>query len=439
MNINLISFQIYLKNDINDDKIIKSLTISINDDLTIYDLWILIKKTLNLENSTHYTIYNYEIFKKIVGIFSNKIDILSISILNKFNTFDFDPKYILFNSFYSSDFNNGPILIKELFNNTQYDLLLIKRNFDNNIITLLNKINNITRRFYIAYDLIKIDSIDLYLYCLAKDNNNYTFLKLASNHLKGIYKLVLKSVQKNGFSLKYAVLEHQNDFNIVYQAVTKDGRTLEHASQNLKNNFEIVLKAVEDNGLSLKYASENLKDNPTIVSVAIICIPWAFEYAGPKCKSIKQIVLSAVANYPSMIQFVDPKLLLDPLIIKITIIQDIDLLSHIDISLRSNKSFMTDILKINGLGLRYVDPSILDYDLVKIAVSNNGLSLKYANEFVQNKDIALIAIKENPRAFKYIGNNLVNNNNFNHLWTLQHQRNSNQEYDEYDSRHFRNY
>jgi hypothetical protein len=198
----LINFKIYYNNTI--------INIFVNSDLTVYELWLLIKSKLNLTEDDHYSLYNNDIYKKIKNIMIFNTDI--VSVIDKFKEkIEYEPKYILFNSFYLEDFDRGPNKLNQLFKNTKYELIIIKRNFTlvmMKYLSILNKQKKLSD--YIKdksfstiikldnYNFFKnINSVDLYLYILNKSENNILLLQYASENLKNNDKVVFKSLKKN--------------------------------------------------------------------------------------------------------------------------------------------------------------------------------------------------------------------------------------------------
>ena len=111
-------------------------------------------------------------------------------------------------------------------------------------------------------------------------------LKYASDRLKNKFSIVYKAVQNNGLALKYAsdTLKDHNYFlkKVVDEAVQENGLALQYASDRLKNEYYIVIYAVQENGLALQYASDRLKDNLTIVSEAINQNGLALQFASDR-------------------------------------------------------------------------------------------------------------------------------------------------------------
>ena len=70
---------------------------------------------------------------------------------------------------------------------------------------------------------------------------------------------------------------------------------------------------------------------------------------------------------------------------------------------RKDKKFMIDLLKINGLFLKYASDELKDdIEVVGYAVRECGMSLKYASENMKrNRDIVMIAVKDCGMALQF--------------------------------------
>lgn len=111
---------------------------------------------------------------------------------------------------------------------------------------------------------------------LAVSKDGYA-LQFASSKLKNDKKIVKKAVSENGLALQYASEELQNNEKIVKKAVSKCGfafnqdrvgTALRYASEELKNDPEIVKIAVSKNGYALRYASPELQQNTELIALA---------------------------------------------------------------------------------------------------------------------------------------------------------------------------
>ena len=86
--------------------------------------------------------------------------------------------------------------------------------------------------------------------------------------------LVIKTVKLYGEALRFAPDELRNDVDVVMEAVKNNHNSdiftaLECASDTLKNIEKVVLLTVEQNGFALKYASDILQNGREIVLAAV--------------------------------------------------------------------------------------------------------------------------------------------------------------------------
>ena len=72
---------------------------------------------------------------------------------------------------------------------------------------------------------------------------------------------VLKAVEQDGRTLKYAAKPFKDDQDIVLAAVDQHGAALEYAAESLKADKDFVLAAVQQNVDALQFAAESFKVN----------------------------------------------------------------------------------------------------------------------------------------------------------------------------------
>jgi hypothetical protein len=78
-------------------------------------------------------------------------------------------------------------------------------------------------------------------------------------------KLVLKKINQDAASLKYASEELRGDREVVMAAISKVGLLLNSASKELRNDKELVLVAVKKDGMALYSASEFLQSDKDLL------------------------------------------------------------------------------------------------------------------------------------------------------------------------------
>lgn len=84
--------------------------------------------------------------------------------------------------------------------------------------------------------------------------------------------------------------------------------------------------------------------------------------------------------------------------------EDIDLLELVNTELLIDKSFMTSVIKVNGLALKYASDELKDdEDFVKVALQNSaGFALKYASKRLrEDREIVIESIKNYKGPLQY--------------------------------------
>jgi hypothetical protein len=78
--------------------------------------------------------------------------------------------------------------------------------------------------------------------------------------------------------------------------------------------------------------------------------------------------------------------------------------------LKSNVETVSLAVRLNGLALEFVDEPLKDNkEIVLLAVNSNGIALKFASQGLSlDKEVVLTALKSNKEAFAFIGNKLKN-------------------------------
>mmetsp|Transcript_115656 Transcript_115656/g.258446 ORF Transcript_115656/g.258446 Transcript_115656/m.258446 type:complete len:373 (+) Transcript_115656:76-1194(+) len=148
-------------------------------------------------------------------------------------------------------------------------------------------------------------------------------------------ELVFEAVRESwGAALRFASADLQGEREIVLEAVQYDGLTLQFAAEALRSDLEVVLEAVRQNWRALEYASEALRGDHKVASEALLQSPEAF-----------------------------------------------GLLSEGEGSVCSDRAFVLEVLRRDGLALRYVaEPLRTDPELVAAAARQNPMALQFAPE-----------------------------------------------------------
>lgn len=112
---------------------------------------------------------------------------------------------------------------------------------------------------------------------------------------------------------------------------------------------DIMTRQISVNGLQLKFATSFLKKDPAFVSQAVKNNPHSFQYASDELKN-------------------------DPIFVKQLLKQmnwHESLFQHLGENLRKNKQFITDLVEKNGLILKYLEPDMIDREMVIKGLENN--------------------------------------------------------------------
>ena len=209
-------------------------------------------------------------------------------------------------------------------------------------------------------------------------------------------EVVLVAVKVNGFALKHASKELQQDRDVVLAAVSEHHNALELLDRKnpLRNDVEIVLAAVRQDGTALEYAGKQAQANPEVVLAAVEENGYAMQYAAPALKKDTQFALRAVALDATIaFQYVAARLRDNNTVALAAVAKNGDALQFASDRLRSNRKFMLEAVAKNGDALQFASEDLRnDKDVVLAAVRNHWKALRYASKDLQsNKDVMLAA------------------------------------------------
>ena len=207
---------------------------------------------------------------------------------------------------------------------------------------------------------------------------------------------ILAAVQKDGLALRYC--SHgipptghdmlstalQNDLQIVTAAVKQNGRSLEYVHPALKANADVCRAAVTQNGLSLRFVSIDFQDDINMCRVACQQNPWALQHCSASIKKNKPFVIEilklggyALSCLPSDVQ------------------QDLDVVQASIIGGRldlatvdqcNDKALVLKAVSVIGNNLRFASNTLrCDVDVVTAACAQNGMALNYARVDLNKK------------------------------------------------------
>ncbi len=263
------------------------------------------------------------------------------------------------------------------------------------------------------------------------------FLQLVDLPFRADKEVVLEAVKACGYSLQYASPELQADKEVVLKAVRTDPFALAHASPELRADKELVLEAVKIERSALEYASPELLADKEVVMTALNTDSLEYSpiisYVSPELRADPDVILAAVKNDYKNLQYADKSLNEDPHflleLLKVaklkpeaiseyvdpTLMEKIYLAKREEVmvemqkdpyyfysvdrqfadTLREDKVFILEVMKLNGLALKcFADPFKLYDARTKV--------------WSADKEVVLVAVKQNRDAFRYASNELKN-------------------------------
>jgi hypothetical protein len=153
-------------------------------------------------------------------------------------------------------------------------------------------------------------------------------------------------------------VKNVNSYLLAKKMIEKDGECLKFLSNALKMNANLVLEAVGNNSRSFKYVPESLKKFRNILKQYLI------HYDGTEYSPMRNTHLL-------------------------------------------DRTFCIEIVKQNGLALRFFESFNDDLHVVELAVKNNPESVSYVGEkLMKNKNIALEAVKNGYSNFHLLSEDL---------------------------------
>ena len=218
------------------------------------------------------------------------------------------------------------------------------------------------------------------------------FFKMLSKKLKENKDVVKVAVQRYGYSLEYASPEFRDNKEVVLEAVKNKGDILYLLSDRLCDDEEVVLEAINE-GISILYASPRLRNN-------------------------KKFIILSVQSFTNFSSDIISFLTSDK--IKEDLKKDIDVLRALAPNFKfilnedylkiNDKNILYDLAKINGYVLCYIDKSLIDKKILKLAFMQNGITVrclsKEEKEKFLDKELGLIAVNSNWKSLRYFNDKL---------------------------------
>lgn len=160
----------------------------------------------------------------------------------------------------------------------------------------------------------------------------------------------------------------------------------------------------------IKFLHPNLFDNdyPGLDLEAFDDLNLAHKKA---CLSSKYVVFSVIDCYPSAFKKSTIKLKDDGDVAIVAICEDPKNFKHISRRLKTSDIFIENLLKNNGLVLKFLSKEIRGSKKhVEIAIKSRGKALEFANdELKHNKSLVIKAVENNGMALEFAGDRLRNN------------------------------
>lgn len=200
----------------------------------------------------------------------------------------------------------------------------------------------------------------------------YKALQNADLSIVGNKSYMLDLVKIDGNILQFASDKLKNDSTVGLEAIKQNDFALRYIGNDLKTNRKFVKSVILRNGNNLCHFPHFAGDRKMVV-VAIEANPWALKYASDDLKADKELIFKVIKRSANYIEEVDPKLITD-------------------------RDFVLDAVKCNGLILQYCKEFHNDDEIVIAAIKNCGSVIKSLPNYAENPKYALMAISSNSRA-----------------------------------------
>lgn len=228
---------------------------------------------------------------------------------------------------------------------------------------------------------------------------------------------------KNGYSIKenreknFQGEDLKNNYYICLASIKENSENFENIGYEMSRNYNLCLEAVKRNGLNLKWVSfyafsEN--DYNNIAFEAIKQNPEALKFEETGIKHNKDAILQIINNNDTrIISFISKQLKEDEDIIFADIEKYKKVNGLTDSDIIENKEVLIDILKENGLYIKFIENSKRDEDICLEAFKNNKNVFEYIpKELKINPSFCLKLVDLNIEILKDIDENIIKNSEF---------------------------
>jgi len=275
-------------------------------------------------------------------------------------------------------------------------------------------------------------------FILKASEYDQSIFKYVPDDLKKDRELILEAIEMNGFVFNYLQGELKKDREIILESLKSEGSLLELLPDNFKEDQEIVLQAIsktteqsnyqphqyayphlnETRAENIKFASQALQNDKSFILDACRCNGYVYRFLSQHFIEDKEIFFEAMKTPICRLRFwyyemslPIPFHFLEDMVMILSLVKyNHYILDLVPLKLKSERTFILELVKIDGELWGYAPYYSNDEEIVKTAIKTNGLALQFAsNDFKYNFEIALEAINSNGLALQYVSEEFRNN------------------------------
>ncbi|KAG2373949.1 hypothetical protein C9374_011614 [Naegleria lovaniensis] len=268
-------------------------------------------------------------------------------------------------------------------------------------------------------------------------------LSYASSQLLSNWEFIASVLEQDGMALEFVrnveSMFHHHDPILVLKAVQENGNALQFASEHLRSDRAMVLAAVQEDGHALEFCNhDELKRDPQVILAAFQTSGNSiFKYTGWDEWEIQQFLSQQVSsqscNEPSPMLFLNPSIYNHPQnntleskeedaknnkdIVLRAMRRDFTALRYASHSIRSDRSFISELVQQNGYLLEFASEELRnDPHVVQLAMQQNPFALKHASlELRSNKEFLSLVLpnySKKPNLLQYVNEDLKRDSSF---------------------------
>lgn len=180
----------------------------------------------------------------------------------------------------------------------------------------------------------------------------------------------------------------------LYQNISYDDKLINKVIAHEQITDPEVIKGILSiNGIDLNKGTTEVQNNREIIKFVVKHNSIALQYLSPELKKDKEIVTLAI-NFDTTKMETGLK--------NIYNINSSEAFKFADDSLKNDREFLIQVLRINGYVLKAIPKFKNDTEFVLNAVTQNGLALLHASTDLQNnEDVVMAAVTQNGIALQY--------------------------------------